>query len=138
VKKPNGKAEAGWYDAPEIDGYLQYWNGKYWTKKKQPKDGHENLDITPEYELGKFYFRKPYFSDNAFMGWVVVNFFMTISRLANNVNNGELNVSSTFSIVSGLADAVIGTLLTAFFIWIFFLAYLVPRRIKDNKKKKRK
>ena len=138
MKKPDGKAEAGWYDAPEIDGYLQYWNGKYWTKKKQPKDGHENLDITPEYELGKFYFRKPYFSDNAFMGWVVVNFFMTISRLANNVNNGELNVSSTFSIVSGLADAVIGTLLTAFFIWIFFLAYLVPRRIKDNKKKKRK
>jgi hypothetical protein len=138
MRKPDGKAEAGWYDAPEIDGYLQYWNGKYWTKKKQPKDGHENLDITPEYELGKFYFRKPYFSDNAFTGWVVVNFFMTISRLANNVNNGELNVSSTFSIVSGLADAVIGTLLTAFFIWIFFLAYLVPRRIKDNKKKKRK
>ena len=138
MKKPNGKAEAGWYDAPEIEGYLQYWNGKYWTKKKQPKDGYENLDVTPEYELGRFFFRKPYFSDNAFIGWIVVNFLMAISRLTNNVNNGELNLSSTFSIVSGLGDAVIGTLLIAFLVWIFFLAYLVPRRIKDNKEKKRK
>ena len=45
MKKPDGKAEAGWYDAPEIDGYLQYWNGKFWTKKKQIKDGFEDLYI---------------------------------------------------------------------------------------------
>jgi hypothetical protein len=70
VKKPNGKAEAGWYDAPEIDGYLQYWNGKFWTKNKQIKDGSENLEIPPDYELGKLLFRSPIMSDGIFITYL--------------------------------------------------------------------
>ena len=134
MKKPDGKAEAGWYDAPEIDGYLQYWNGKFWTKKKQIKEGFEHLEILPEFELARFYFRKPYTSDNAFMAWVVLNTLMAGSRLVSNANDGGLNTSNTFSVISGFTDAVIGTLITAFVIWVFFFVYLIPRRIRDKKK----
>lgn len=136
MKKPDGKAKPGWYDAPEIEGYLQYWNGKYWTKKKQLKDGNESLDIMPEYEFGRFYFRKPYASDNAFIGWAIFNGLFALSRLSTNANNGGFDTSNTFSIYSGLGDAVIGTVLIALFIWVFFLIYLIPRRIKDKKKQK--
>ena len=71
MKKPHGKAEAGWYDAPEIDGYLQYWNGKFWTKKKQIKDGFEDLEIPPDYELGIFLFRSPIMSDGIFITFLI-------------------------------------------------------------------
>jgi hypothetical protein len=36
MKKPEGKAPAGWYDAPEVDGHEQYWNGNFWSKQKRP------------------------------------------------------------------------------------------------------
>jgi hypothetical protein len=133
MKKPEGKAEAGWYDAPEIEGYLQYWNGKFWTKKKQPKDGYENLEILPDYELGRLYFRTPYASDSAFISWTVIIGMLTFGRFSVNANTGGFDTSSTFSIVSGLIDAVFGTLLIAVFVWLCFLPYLIPRRVKDKK-----
>lgn len=37
MEKPQGKAPAGWYDAPEIQGAYQFWNGKFWTKHKLSK-----------------------------------------------------------------------------------------------------
>jgi hypothetical protein len=132
MKKPDGKAEAGWYDAPEIEGYLQYWNGKFWTKKKQIKDGYENLEVLPEFELGKFYFRKPFTSDNAFIGWAVINGLVAISRFSKNSKQG-FDTSNAFSIYTGIADAVFGTFLFALFTWIFFLLYLIPRRNRDKK-----
>jgi hypothetical protein len=36
MKKPSGAAPAGWYDAPEVEGHEQYWNGKSWAKQKRP------------------------------------------------------------------------------------------------------
>jgi hypothetical protein len=36
MEKPKGAAPAGWYDAPEVDGHEQYWNGKFWSKQKRP------------------------------------------------------------------------------------------------------
>jgi hypothetical protein len=36
MKKPDGKAPAGWYDAPEVDGHEQYWNGNFWSTQKRP------------------------------------------------------------------------------------------------------
>ena len=132
MKKPQGKAEAGWYDAPEIEGYLQYWNGKFWTKKKQIKDGFEHLELIPEFELGKFFFRKPFTSDNAFIGWAVLNGLVALSRLSSNSKQG-FDTSNAFSIFSGIGDAVFGTFFLALFTWVFFLVYLIPRRIKDKK-----
>jgi len=35
MQKPKGSAPAGWYDAPEVEGALQYWNGKSWSKNKR-------------------------------------------------------------------------------------------------------
>jgi hypothetical protein len=124
MKKPDGKAEAGWYDAPEIDGYLQYWNGKFWTKKKQIKDGFENLEVLPEYELGKFFFRKPFTSDNVFIGWAVLNGLVAIGRFSSNSKQG-FDTSNAFSIITGIGDAVFGTIFLAIFTWIFFLLYLL-------------
>jgi uncharacterized membrane protein YhaH (DUF805 family) len=43
MKKPQGNVDAGWYDAPEIEGYFQFWNGKFWTKHKRLKG-----DFLPE------------------------------------------------------------------------------------------
>jgi len=135
MKKPDGKAEAGWYDAPEIEGHLQYWNGKFWTKKKQIKDGFENLEVLPEYSLGQFYFRKPFTSDKAFIGWAVLNGLVAFSRFSSNSKQG-FDTSNAFSIYSGIGDAVFGTIFLAIFSWVFLLLYLIPRRIKDKKNSK--
>jgi hypothetical protein len=132
MKKPEGKAEAGWYDAPEIEGYLQYWNGKFWTKKKQIKNGFEYLEDIPEFELGKFFFRKPFTSDNAFIGWAILNGLVAFGRFSSNSKQG-FDTSNAFSVISGIGDAVFGTFFLALFTWIFFLLYLIPRRIKDKK-----
>lgn len=132
MRKPEGKAAPGWYDAPELAGYIQYWNGKYWTKKKQAKDGFEKLEVLPEFELGRFFFRKPYTSDNTFIGWAIVTGLLVASNLANNASNGELDASNSFSIISGLIDGLVSTTATALFIWVLFLIYLIPRRKKDK------
>jgi len=36
MRKPEGKAPAGWFDSPEHEGYEQYWNGSFWTKQTRP------------------------------------------------------------------------------------------------------
>ena len=126
MKKPDGKAEAGWYDAPEIDGYLQYWNGKFWTKKKQVKDDFEVLEIPPDYKLGKFLFRSPIMSDVIFIAYLV---FAGLTIVYLIVDYLEF-VSGTTS-VSLLIPAIGITLL---WIYIIFLLVLIPRRIFDKKR----
>ena len=46
MKKPDGKAPAGWYDAPETPDAYQFWNGKYWTTNKVLK-GEQLPDVLP-------------------------------------------------------------------------------------------
>ena len=35
MEKPKGKVVAGWYTAPEVEGYEQYWDGSKWLKQKR-------------------------------------------------------------------------------------------------------
>lgn len=35
MEKPKGKVVAGWYTAPEVEGYEQYWDGSQWLKQKR-------------------------------------------------------------------------------------------------------
>lgn len=35
MEKPKGKVVAGWYTAPEVEGYEQYWDGTKWMKQKR-------------------------------------------------------------------------------------------------------
>jgi hypothetical protein len=126
MKKPDGKAEAGWYDAPEIDGYLQYWNGKFWTKKKQVKDGFEVLEIPPDYELGKFLFRSPIMSDVIFIAYLVFAGLTIVYLIVD-----YLEFVSGTTRVSLLIPAIGITLL---WIYIIFLLVLIPRRIFDKKR----
>jgi hypothetical protein len=126
MKKPDGKAEAGWYDAPEIDGYLQYWNGKFWTKKKQVKDGFEVLEIPPNYELGKFLFRSPIMSDAIFIAYLVFAGLTVVYLIVD-----YLEFVSGTTRVSLLIPAIGITLL---WIYIIFLLVLIPRRVFDKKR----
>jgi hypothetical protein len=126
MKKPDGKAEAGWYDAPEIDGYLQYWNGKFWTKKKQIKDGFEDLEIPSDYELGIFLFRRPIMSDGIFIIYLIIA-GITLAYLVVDY----LEFTSGFTTVLLLIPAFTITLI---WIYIIFLLVLIPRRIFDKKK----
>jgi|GEM_PF-3938496 len=126
MKKPDGKAEAGWYDAPEIDGYLQYWNGKFWTKNKQIKDGSENLEIPPDYELGKLLFRSPIMSDGIFITYLII-VGITFSYL----------VVDYFKFTSGLITVLLlipASIVTLIWIYVIFLLVLIPRRIFDKKR----
>jgi hypothetical protein len=126
MKKPDGKAEAGWYDAPEIDGYLQYWNGKFWTKKKQIKDGFEDLEIPPDYELGKFLFRSPIMSDIVFISYLVITGLTVLYLFVD-----YLEFTSGVTAVSLLIPSIGITLI---WIYLLFLLVLIPRRIFDKKK----
>jgi hypothetical protein len=126
MKKPDGKAEAGWYDAPEIDGYLQYWNGKFWTKKKQIKDSFEGLEIPPDYELGIFLFRSPIMSDGIFITFLIIA-GMFLAYLVVDY----LEFTSGFTTVLLLIPAFIITLIP---IYIIFLLVLIPRRLFDKKR----
>jgi hypothetical protein len=126
VKKPDGKAEAGWYDAPEIEGYLQYWNGKYWTKHKQVKDGFEDIKSVPKKSLGRFLFRNPIMEDGAFIAYLVISGIVFVYL-----------VIDYFELTSGLAAVVLiinGTLITSALIYVIFLLFLIPRRIFDRRK----
>ena len=49
MKKPEGKAEAGWYDAPEIIGYEQYWDGSKWLSQKRLVGSNEDLKKSPDF-----------------------------------------------------------------------------------------
>lgn len=128
MKKPEGKAEAGWYDAPEIEGYLQYWNGKYWTSHKQVIDGNENLELLPKYKLSRFLFRAPLMEDGVFVAYLVVS-GLTLIYI----------VTDTFSYSNGIiaiALLVPSIVVTLLWIYILFLLILIPRRIKDKKSSK--
>jgi hypothetical protein len=139
MEKPKGKAPAGWYDAPEITGLEQFWNGKSWSSNKRIPGDEEGLQPLPEaiFYLGKFLFRKPYFQDNSFVAFLSINAFFAFSRVITNAQNGGFHTGPG-AIFSGIGDAVIGTLAIGLVVWLFFLIYLIPRRIKDKKKHERK
>ncbi len=82
---------------------------------------------------GRMLFRKPYFSDMAFNLYLGINAISILARFISNSSEGGFNVDSAASIISGLLDAVIGTLAGAFVYWVVFLIYLIPRRKKDNR-----
>jgi hypothetical protein len=126
MKKPDGKAEAGWYDAPEIEGHLQYWNGKFWTKKKQVKDGYEILEVLPDYELGKLLFRSPIMSDGIFIAYLIFAGLTIIYLFVD-----YLEFASGVTAVSLLVPSIGITLV---WIYLIFLLVLIPRRIFDKKR----
>jgi hypothetical protein len=126
MEKPEGKAEAGWYDAPEIEGYVQYWNGRYWTKKKQIKDGFEDIKSPPKVSLGKFLFRSPIMDDGVFIAYLVISGISFVYLIFDY-----------FEFTSGLTALLLiiaGTLVTSIWIYIIFLLILIPRRIFDRRK----
>jgi len=73
MKKPEGKADSGWYDHPEMEGYEKYWSGKFWTKKNRliGEEGPSVIPADAKY-LGRFLFRFPIGGDGAFIAYLVV------------------------------------------------------------------
>ena len=130
MEKPKGKAPAGWYDAPEIAGLEQYWNGKSWSSKKripgQPL-------IIPQ--SGKFFFSRPYLQDSAFKVFIAFIALNAIFRVIKNIQDDGFQLSSSGSIISGLIDGVFFVGSSAIVTWVFFLVYLIPRRKMDRKLK---
>lgn len=93
-----------------------------------------NEDSSKKFGKGRFLFRTPYKSDKAFVTWAILNGLALFSRFATNASTGGFNASSSFNIVSGILDAVLGTAFTALILWVIFCIYLVPRRNHDRKK----
>jgi hypothetical protein len=125
MKKPEGKAEAGWYDAPEIEGYLQYWNGRFWTKEKQIKDGFENLEVLPEKQLGKFLFRSPIMNDGIFIAYLVLAGISALYLIAD-YRDFTSGITTIILIIPAIG-------ITLIWIYIIFLLVLIPRRLLDKK-----
>jgi hypothetical protein len=127
MRKPEGNAEAGWYDHPTEDGYEKYWNGKFWSTKVR-KFGEEGpLEIPADQKyLGRFLFRYPVKRDGAFiayLGTVALGIFYGFSQ---EVSSGD-----------GLAIvivALLGALVTVPWVYILFLLFLIPRRFIDKKR----
>ena len=127
MQKPEGKAEAGWYDHPTEVGYEKYWNGKFWTKKNRLL-GEEGPVATPADKkyLGRLLFRYPIGSDGAFIGYLII--------AALGIFNGlRQEVSSGFDLAL-IINALFLSAVTLPWVYILFLIYLVPRRIFDKKR----
>ena len=127
MQKPEGKAEAGWYDHPTENGYEKYWNGKFWTKKYRllGEEGPVAIPADQKY-LGRLLFRYPIGSDGAFIGYLITVALGVFYILKQEVSSG-------FDLAL-LINALLGSVLTIPWVYIFFLLYLVPRRIVDNKR----
>ena len=125
--KPLGKAEAGWYEHPEVDGYEKYWDGKSWSKYDRLV-GEEGPIVFPANvkHLGEFLFRRPFGSDGAFIAYIIVSALSIISHLVQESKN-NLNSFGQFA-------ALTGSILIFIWVYIIFLIYLVPRRIVDKKR----
>lgn len=127
MRKPEGKAEAGWYDHPTENGYEKYWNGKFWTKKNRlfGEEGPIAIPADQKY-LGRLLFRYPIKSDGAFIAYLITVAIGIFYGLSQEISSGD-----------GLAIivvALLGALVTVPWIYILFLVFLVPRRIIDKKR----
>lgn len=127
MRKPEGKAEAGWYDDPTGDGFEKYWNGLFWTKKvrKFGEDGPIALPAGQKY-LGRLLFRYPLGSDGAFIAYLV-----TVALGIFYGFNQEISSGDGFAII---VVALFGALITIPWVYILFLVFLLPRRIVDKKR----
>ena len=127
MRKPEGKAEAGWYDHPSEDSYEQYWNGKFWTTKYRliGEEGPIAIPADQKY-LGRLLFRYPIKSDGAFIAYLITVAIGIFYGLSQEISSGD-----------GLAIIIVGffgALVTVPWIYILFLVFLVPRRIIDKKR----
>jgi len=127
MEKPEGKAEAGWYDHPQFEGYEKYWNGKFWTKKNRlvGEEGPTAIPKDVKY-LGRFLFISPIRSDGAFIGYLITVALGIFSALIQEVSRG---VDLELIIVT-----LLGSFVTIPWIYLLFLLYLIPRRIVDKKR----
>lgn len=127
MQKPEGKAEAGWYDHPTEVGYEKYWNGKFWTKKYRLLGEEGPLAIPADQKyLGRLLFRYPIGSDGAFIAYLITVALGVFYILKQEVSSG-------FDLAL-VINALLGSLLTIPWVYILFLIYLVPRRIVDKKR----
>jgi hypothetical protein len=127
MRKPEGKAEAGWYDHPTENGYEQYWNGKFWTTKYRliGEEGPIAIPADQKY-LGRLLFRYPIKSDGAFIAYLITVAIGIFYGFSQEISSGD-----------GLAIIIVGffgALVTVPWIYILFLVFLVPRRIIDKKR----
>jgi hypothetical protein len=127
MRKPEGKAEAGWYDHPTENGYEKYWNGKFWTKKNRllGEEGPIAIPADQKY-LGRLLFRYPVKSDGAFIAYLITVAIGIFYGFSQEISSGD-----------GLAIIVValfGALVTVPWIYILFLVFLIPRRIFDKKR----
>jgi len=131
MQKPEGKAEAGWYDHPTDEGYEKFWNGQFWTQKERliGEEGPVAIPAKEKY-LGRLLFRHPIESDGAFIGYLLTVAAGIFYALKQEVSSGvDLAL---------LINTVLGSVVTIPWIYILFLVYLVPRRIVDQKRGLRK
>lgn len=127
MRKPEGKAEAGWYDHPTENGYEKYWNGKFWTKKNRLIGEEGPIAIPPNQKyLGRLLFRYPIKSDGAFIAYLItvgIGVFVGLKQEDLSVNGLEIVIAT-----------LLGTLVTIPWVYILFLIFLVPRRIIDKRR----
>ena len=127
MQKPEGKAEAGWYDHPSEDGYEKYWNGKFWTTKirKFGEEGPLTIPADQKY-LGRLLFRYPIGSDGAFIAYLITVALGIFYALKQEISGGVD--------VALIINTLLGSVVTFPWVYILFLIYLVPRRIVDKKR----
>ena len=126
MKKPEGIAAPGWYDAPETPNMEQYWNGKYWSKHKRYV-GEIGPEVFPHNQkfLHKSLFRRPLEKDNVFAAYVIVTGLAIFYSIQQDVST---NKSLPFFITTIAALTIVP------WVYILFMIILIPRRILDKKK----
>ena len=126
MKKPEGIADPGWYDAPETPDMEQYWNGKYWSKYKR-EVGDIGPEVFPHNQrfLHKSLFKLPLEKDYVFAAYVVLTGFAILSAIKQDLDS-KTNLPIFITFIASLAIVA--------WTYLLFLFILIPRRIIDKKK----
>lgn len=131
MKKP----DPGWYESPDnTEGEEQYWNGKRWKSDRRTMNEFGEFDyLAVDSQLGRFLFRKPYWSDWAFLLIVSLVALLSIARYYELNTSGGLHTGPG-ALYTGAGDAVLTIFVYFLFFWIVSLLWLIPRRRIDRRK----
>lgn len=77
--------------------------------------------------------KKSVFSDPIALTWLALVILTAVARITRNVQDGLLDTSNSYSVVSGIIDGIFGAFLTSILYFLILLPFAIYRKSKNQK-----